>query len=115
MLTVSATLVHPLTETRLPTLAQTSALATPEGCTTAYISGIDVTANTAIPTAVQDRTHRFIAISFPQRPGFSWPICELRTAVYSSASTMRSEFVQQIALGNCRQLWDMVTSRGPIA
>ena len=69
MLTVSATLVHPLTETRLPTLAQTSALATPEGCMTAYISGIDVRANTAIPAAVQDRTHRFIAISIPSRPG----------------------------------------------
>ena len=55
MLTVSATLVHPLTETRLPTLAQTSAWATPEGCTTAYISGIHVRANTVIPAAVQDR------------------------------------------------------------
>jgi hypothetical protein len=29
--------VHPLTETRLPKLAQTSALATPEGCNTKYI------------------------------------------------------------------------------
>jgi hypothetical protein len=76
VLTVSATLVHPLTETRLPTLAQTSALATPEGCTTAYISGIDVRANTAIPAAVQDRTHRFIAISSRHGRGFLWPICE---------------------------------------
>lgn len=31
-MTVSATLVHPLIEIRLPTLAQTSASATPEGC-----------------------------------------------------------------------------------
>jgi hypothetical protein len=43
-------------------------MAKPEGCTTAYISGIDVRANTEIPAAVQDRTHRFIATSFPQRP-----------------------------------------------
>jgi hypothetical protein len=61
---VSATLVHPLTETRLPTLAQTSALATPEGCTTEYISGIDGTASSAIPTAIQGRTHNVIAVSF---------------------------------------------------
>jgi hypothetical protein len=84
-LTVSATLVHPLTETRLPALTQTSALATPEGCTTAYISGIDVRAKTAVPAAIQDRIHRFIAVTFPIRPGHFWPISELRAAVYSSA------------------------------
>ena len=61
---MSATLVHPLTETRLPTLAQTSALATAEGCTTEYISGIDVTATIAIPAAIHDRTHNVIAVSF---------------------------------------------------
>jgi hypothetical protein len=64
-------LVHPLTETRLPTLAQTSALATPEGWTTADISGIDVRANSVIPAAVQDRTHTFIAISFPFSTAFT--------------------------------------------
>ena len=48
---VSATLVHPLTEIRLPTLAQTSALATPVATTT-----FDVTASIAIPTAIHDRT-----------------------------------------------------------
>lgn len=52
---MSATFVQPLTETRLPTLAQTSALATPEGCTTEYISGIEVTAIAAIPATSQDR------------------------------------------------------------
>jgi hypothetical protein len=57
-------LVHPLTETRLPTLAQTSALATPEGCTTEYISGIDAKAIVAIPAATQDRIHNLIAVSF---------------------------------------------------
>jgi hypothetical protein len=55
---VSPTLVHPLTETRLPTLAQTSALATADGCTTQYISGIDAIATIAIPAAIQDRAHR---------------------------------------------------------
>jgi len=108
VLTVSATLVHPLTETRLPTLAQTSALATPEGCTKVYISGIDVRANTAIPAAVQDRTQRFIAISFPSRPGLLLAISELRAEVYSCAYTLKPEFVQPIALGECRQLWGMV-------
>jgi hypothetical protein len=61
---VSARLVHPLTETRLPTLAQTSALATAEGCTTQYISGIDAMATIAIPAAIQERTHMVIATSF---------------------------------------------------
>jgi len=61
---VSATLVHPLTETRLPTLAQTSALATPEGCTTEHISGIDAIASIAVPAAIQDRAHRVVAVSF---------------------------------------------------
>lgn len=61
---MSATLVHPLTETRLPTLAQTSALATPEGCTTEYISGIDVTASIAIAAAIQGRTHNVSAEPF---------------------------------------------------
>jgi hypothetical protein len=116
VLTVSATLVHPLTETRLPTLAQTSALATLAGCTTAYISGIDVRAKTAIPAAVQDRTHRTIAISFRQGRGLFWSIRELRAAVYSPGCAMRPEFVHsQIALGECRQLWDLVTSRGQMA
>jgi hypothetical protein len=108
-------LVHPLTETRLPTLAQTSALATPEGCTTAYISGIDVRANAAIPAAIHDRTHRFIAISFPSPEGFLWPVHGLRLAVYSSAFTMGLEFVQQIALGECRQLLGHAYVFGPIA
>jgi hypothetical protein len=62
-------LVHPLTETRLPKLAQTSALATPEGCTTADISGIEVRVNNAIPAVVQDRTSSFIAISLASLPG----------------------------------------------
>jgi hypothetical protein len=61
---VSPTLVHPLTETRLPTLAQTSALATADGCTTQYISGIDAIATIAIPAAIQDRAHNVIAVSF---------------------------------------------------
>lgn len=61
---MSATLVQPLTETRLPTLAQTSALATAEGCTTEYISGIDVTAAIAIAAAIQGRIHHVVAASF---------------------------------------------------
>jgi hypothetical protein len=89
--------VHPLTETRLPTLAQTSALATPEGCTTEYISGIDVTAIIAIPAAIQDRSHQVIAVSFRSRAGVLWLIRQLRAAVYSFARTMRPEFVRQIA------------------
>ncbi|OBG64831.1 hypothetical protein A9X03_05300 [Mycobacterium sp. E1715] len=55
--------VHPLTETRRPTLAHTSALATPDGRTTAYVSGIAARANTAIPPAVHDRALTFIGIS----------------------------------------------------
>ena len=47
---VSATLLHPLTEIRLPTLAHTSALARLV-VTTAF----DVTANTAMPAAIQHR------------------------------------------------------------
>ena len=48
---VSATLLHPLTEIRLPTLAHTSALATPV-VTTVF----DATASTAIPAAIHGRT-----------------------------------------------------------
>jgi len=50
-LIVSATLVHPLTEIRLPMPAQTSALATPVVTAT-----FDVTASAAIPAAIHDRT-----------------------------------------------------------
>jgi hypothetical protein len=57
--------MHPPTEMRLPALAQTSALATPEGCTMAYISGTAVSAKTAIPAAAQDCITSFIAFSFP--------------------------------------------------
>jgi hypothetical protein len=57
-------LVHPLTETRLPTLAHTSALAAPGGCATAYSSGIAVSANTAIPAPAHERSQSFIASSF---------------------------------------------------
>jgi hypothetical protein len=41
------------------------------------------------------------------------PIHELRAAVYSSARTMKPEFAQQIAPGECRQLWDMFTVPRP--
>jgi hypothetical protein len=50
-LIVSATLLHPLTETRLPTLAHTSALATP-----VVTGAFDATASSAIPAAIHGRT-----------------------------------------------------------
>jgi hypothetical protein len=39
-------------------------LATADGCTMQYISGIDAIATIAIPTAIQDRVHRVTAVSF---------------------------------------------------
>jgi hypothetical protein len=39
-------------------------LATADGCTTQYISGIDRKATIASPAAIQDRAHRVIAVSF---------------------------------------------------
>ncbi|WP_156687454.1 hypothetical protein [Mycobacterium sp. Marseille-P9652] len=62
---MSATLVHPLTEIRLPTLAQTSAVATPGGWKMANISGMAVSANIAAAPAAQERN--FIVTGSPFR------------------------------------------------
>src|SRR5215472_16878634 len=99
-LIVSATFMHPPTEMRLPKFAQTSALATPDGCITAYMSGTAVSAKTAIPAAVQDRVQSFIAIPFPSPLSLiDGPVSELRAAVYSSAFAMRPQSAQPIAFG----------------
>jgi hypothetical protein len=62
-------LVHPLTETRLPALTQTSARATPDGWIVANSSGTAVNASIPMANAGHVRLVRLIAISLPL-PGF---------------------------------------------
>jgi hypothetical protein len=88
--TASATFQHPPTETRRPTLAQTSARAAP-GCALAKTSKPVTTANAVRMAAAQKR--QFIFELLYAAIELSWPSNGPRTEVYRHRLPLRRRFV----------------------